>query len=75
MLDDQELDNEDNNTSYRESQSQMNDQDDDVEGNDQDALAEAGLEDSDAENEAVKSLYYPLILSLRKSWHLQCELK
>lgn len=57
MMDDQELDNEDNNASYRESQGQLNDQDDDVEGNDQDALAEAGLEDSDAEDEAVISFY------------------
>uniref|UniRef100_A0A0A0M241 Uncharacterized protein n=2 Tax=Cucumis sativus TaxID=3659 RepID=A0A0A0M241_CUCSA len=52
MMDDQELYNEDNNISYRESRSQVNDQGDDFEGNDQDALAEAGLEDSDAEDEA-----------------------
>ncbi|XP_022966619.1 protein CTR9 homolog isoform X1 [Cucurbita maxima] len=56
MMDDQELDNEDNNINYRESHSQMNDQDDDVEGNDQDALAEAGLEDSDAEDEALQGV-------------------
>lgn len=60
MMDDQELYNEDNNISYRESRSQVNDQGDDFEGNDQDALAEAGLEDSDAEDEAVIFTYYPL---------------
>ena len=65
-MDDQELDNEDNNISYRESRSQMNYQDDDLEGNDQDALAEAGLEDSDAEDEAVIPIYYPLILAFEK---------
>lgn len=59
MMDDQELYNEDNNIGYRESRSQVNDQVDDFEGNDQDALAEAGLEDSDAEDEAVISTYYP----------------
>ncbi|GKV24763.1 hypothetical protein SLEP1_g34332 [Rubroshorea leprosula] len=47
----EELEDEDADTNYRESMSQLNDQDDDAGGNAQDILAAAGLEDSDAEDE------------------------
>lgn len=56
MDDQEEIDDEDNNTSYREPYHEENDQVDQVENNPQDLLAAAGLEDSDAEDDAVISL-------------------
>ncbi|XP_022754797.1 protein CTR9 homolog isoform X1 [Durio zibethinus] len=55
MMDDrEELEDEDANMNYRESTTQMNDQDDENTGeNAQDLLAAAGLEDSDVEDEPV----------------------
>lgn len=54
MEDDQEeLDDEDNHTGYREPYHQDNDQVEPEENNPQDLLAAAGLEDSDAEDDAV----------------------
>lgn len=56
MMDDQEEpEYEDANMNYREPMGQMNEQDE--EENVQDPLAAAGLEDSDAEEEVVNSLY------------------
>ncbi|KAK9275357.1 hypothetical protein L1049_022621 [Liquidambar formosana] len=52
MMDDQEeMEDDHANMSYREPANQMNDQDDDGEENAQDLLAAAGLEDSDAEDD------------------------
>lgn len=55
MEDQEELEDEDANTTYREPTGQMNEQDD--EENVQDPLAAAGLEDSDAEDEVVNFIH------------------
>ncbi|CAK9141000.1 unnamed protein product [Ilex paraguariensis] len=49
----EEMEDEDASMNYRESYDQINDQDDQVEDNPQDLLAAAGLEDSDAEDDAA----------------------
>lgn len=53
MDDQEEIDDEDNHTSYREPYPQDNDQVEQQENNPQDLLAAAGLEDSDAEDDAA----------------------
>lgn len=54
MIDDhEEMEYDDTNMNYRESSNQMNDQDDNAEQNAQDHLAAAGLEDSDADDDAT----------------------
>ncbi|KAH0970786.1 hypothetical protein GBA52_022942 [Prunus armeniaca] len=63
MEDQEELEDEDANTNYREPTGQMNEQDD--EENVQDPLAAAGLEDSDAEDEAAPST---TTLRRRRAW-------
>lgn len=56
MMDDhEEVEDEDANINYQETANQMNDQDDEPAENAQDLLAAAGLEDSDAEDEAAPS--------------------
>ncbi|KDP33904.1 hypothetical protein JCGZ_07475 [Jatropha curcas] len=52
MDDHEELEDEDANVNYREQRDQMNDQDENAEENAHERLAAAGLEDSDAEDEA-----------------------
>ena len=70
MMDDrEELEDEDANMNYRESTTQMNDQDDDNGENAQDLLAAAGLEDSDVEDEVVTFLQSFLY------WHLTSYFK
>lgn len=54
-IDDQEY--EDASLNYGEPADQMHDQDDEAEENAQDVLAAAGLEDSDAEDEVMRTAW------------------
>jgi len=59
MMDDHdEPEDDDANVNFREPGYQMNDQDDNAEENAQDVLAAAGLEDSDADDDIVRTCLF-----------------